>query len=543
MNIFNLFPGIPILLLLIYPFIFKGLTVSSIMYLLINIVSFCIFLYSTWYMKEDKRRTLFMVYLTFFTLFMNLLTIADDYIIFFIGWEGVGLSSFLLIGFWFENKENTRKAKQAFLLTKLSDIGYIIGAGYLIYNDINFMAFENSSNIPLAIRFLMFLPCIGKSALFPLFIWLPNAMVAPTPVSAHLHSATMVAAGVFYLTKFQSFFSPLFNDIQINYAITYLIITGYFLVSFLAFIESDIKKLLAYSTISHLSLMYLGFLCASSSNIKNYIPFLHMILHAFTKAPLFLIAGVLIHKYHSQDLNKLRGTLYANTLLKATFLLLILSLSGFIFIGTFWSKFLILIYLENKFHSEALPLIITILSSAYCARFYFLLTKKDTEHIARHQLSITPIISIILLSIFLIGVTLLITFFQFNPNYKPYHIYPYIKPLGIEFILIVLVFTITYLFPNSVEQLTMIIRGLKKHLFLERIYYNIFQIPTQFVQFLCRTHIEEIADKFVNLFLTTDFVRFIHNAYRFIYNGIIYNYIAIIFISILIFFLIFIRSI
>ncbi|MFN7181181.1 MAG: NADH-quinone oxidoreductase subunit L [Planctomycetota bacterium] len=532
---FNLFPLIPVLLLLLFPIFFNALTVSSIMYLLVNTVSFCIFLYSTWYMKTDKRRGLFMIYLTLFTLFMNILTVANDYITFFIGWEGVGLTSFLLIGFWFEDKENLRKAKQAFLLTKLTDIGYIVGAGYLMSKQINLIDFTqwHGSDVPTLIRFLMFTPCIGKSALFPLFIWLPNAMVAPTPVSAHLHSATMVAAGVFYLTRFK-------DIAYMPEIIIWFILAGYFIVSLLAFLETDIKRLLAYSTLSHLSLMYLGFAAGYSTNKGNMIPFYYMILHAFTKAPLFLIAGVLIHQYHTQNLIELRGVLYKNNLLKVILLFLTLSLAGFLFIGIFWSKFYILVETASLFGSEVIPIAITLLSSAYCARFYFLLTSKAPLSNQAPPIPKIPTISILILFVFLLGLSIYIpisTFHHTGLTTSPFS-KEHIISVVVELIVMVFVFTIIYLKLDWVAHITTI-QIPKKYIVLERIYYNIFQIPVQFLQFFCRTQIEELWDKFVNSFLSSDFARFIHNAYRVFYNGLIYNYLLLIVVSLLVLFLLY----
>ncbi len=545
--IFNLFPAVPIILLLLYPLLFNSLTVSAIMYLLINIVGFCIFLYSTWYMKEDKKRVLFMIYLVLFTLSMNLLTVAKDYITFFIGWEGVGLMSFLLIGFWFEDKENLRKAKQAFMLTKLTDIGFIIGAAYLTYNNINFMELPYkystsgyTHSVPGYIIVLMFLPCIGKSALFPLFIWLPNAMAAPTPVSAYLHSATMVAAGVFYLTKFYHFFSDLFLSTSFfnppyppnAHPFVLFLLIGYFISAISAILQSDIKKLLAFSTISHLCLMYMGFFAAPSTE-QDVVPFLHLILHAFTKAPLFLIAGILIHNYHTQDIHTLRGVLYKNNALKLILFILILSLSGFPFIGTFWSKYEILQKLNESFRSEFFSILIIIFSNIYCARFYWLLTVKSTDG-QKSNISYgkIPLIAIVILSSFLLIFTLFLPIPTIFSGYN-HRILP---SLIIESLVIIVVFSATRFFLNSIEKIIKQISRLGKYIEFERAYYHILQVPTQFIQFLCRTTVEELWDEFINKFMTSDFVKFVYALYRFFYNGLIYNYLIIILVALLVFF-------
>lgn len=502
-----------------------------------------------------------MIYLTLFTLCMNLLTIATDYIAFFIGWEGVGLTSFLLIGFWFEDKENLRKAKQAFMLTKLTDIGYIVGAAYLTYHNINFMEYPNRgySDVPFSIRILMFLPCIGKSALFPLFVWLPNAMVAPTPVSAHLHSATMVAAGVFYLTKFYAFFEDLFLPTSLHlggifekstfHPFVVILLVGFFLCALCAIMAYDIKRLLAFSTISHLSLMYLGFFTTSHRSTMDYLPFIHLTLHAFTKAPLFLIAGVLMHTYHTQDINKLRGVLCKNNLLKVIFLILVLSLSGFPLVGTFWSKFLILHRLEHSSGSKILPIIVTLLSTLYCARFYVLLTRKPAlmqqDVVLHKKVEKIPLIAIALLCLFLLIVTVFFSidmfFYLFHPYEKAikssWEIYVS-SSLLIESIVIIIAFTLVYIFLDTIEKIIKLIPKAKQNVELEKAYYFIFQVPTQFVQFLCRTTIEELWDEFINRFLASDFMKFVYTIYRFFYNGVLYNYLVIIVISILFFFLV-----
>lgn len=517
-------------------------------------------------MKEDKRRILFMIYLTLFTFCMNLLTVAQNYIAFFIGWEGVGLTSFLLIGFWFEDKENIRKAKQAFMLTKLADIGYIIGAGYLTYYNINFMEkggisdYDRSilyGDIPLPIKFLMFLPCIGKSALFPLFVWLPNAMVAPTPVSAHLHSATMVAAGVFYLTKFYLFFEELFKFSLSNIMpevftshlnpLIILIIIGFFLCSLCATLASDIKRLLAFSTISHLSLMYAGFFIDGLVPIYGNVPFCHLILHAFTKAPLFLIAGVLMHLYHTQDIYKLRGVFHKNNIFKAILFILVLSLAGFPFVGTFWSKSLILWRLENTVHSELLSAAITVVSALYCARLYFLLTAKPSSTEQEMSQDIKgekiPFISISILCLFLVLSSLFLLgqfFFKVvsNPPMKLPTITEISSSLITETVIIVSTFILTYLFLNPLEKIIKIIPKATQYVELERAYYFVFQLPIQFIQFLSRTTIEELWDEFVNKFISSDFVKFIYGFYKFFYNGVIYNYLIIILLSMVVFFFI-----
>jgi NADH-quinone oxidoreductase subunit L len=573
---FKFFPLLPLFLILISPYIFSRVGISLIMFLLINIISFCIFLYSTWYMKDDKRRTLFMIYLSGFTLFMNLLTVAKDYITFFIGWEGVGLTSFLLIGFWFEDKENVRKAKQAFLLTKLTDIGYIVGAAYLMYNNINFMNIDEKSltqmpdenfeigfkEVPPIIRFLMFTPCIGKSALFPLLVWLPNAMVAPTPVSAHLHSATMVAAGVFYITKFSNFFgnilpvSLITGKTYFAFLIPslYLFLIGFLLSAILAFFQPDIKKLLAYSTINNLSLMYLGYFITTpqslpitgSAHSSGYlVSFLHLILHALSKASLFLISGILIHTFHTQELQKLKGSLSQNTILKFLFIFFILSLSGLPPFGSFWSKSLILHHIEDYHPFKILSYIMAILSSLYCARIFTILIKKDTtqnQNVEIHLPKI-PIISLCILFAILVSLSILFTL-QYVikkpiifPSYPFRHfifhpgLYLNFKMIANEAILVILSFSFIYLFFEKIEKLISLLTKAFEQVSLEKIYFYTFQVPVQFIHFFVRKSVEIAFDTLLNSLLTSELVKFLYNLYSSLYNGLLTNYLIILIIS------------
>ena len=301
-----------------------------------------IHLYSISYMHDDENMHKFFAYLNLFVFFMISLVIGSNLLIMFIGWEGVGLCSYLLIGFWYKNQDFNDAAKKAFIMNRIGDLGLLVGI--LIvgseFHTINFfelkaifiegVAEEKLIMITIA-AIALFIGAAGKSAQIPLYTWLPDAMAGPTPVSALIHAATMVTAGIFMITRLYFLFdlAPLVQDaIAVIGAITSLVAAT------IALVQTDIKKVLAYSTVSQLGLMFLA-LGMGAYEIAVF----HVITHAFFKACLFLGSGSVIHALHNeQDMRKMGGLRKAMPITFITMLLSSLAISGIFPLAGFWSK-------------------------------------------------------------------------------------------------------------------------------------------------------------------------------------------------------------
>ncbi|RYF84752.1 MAG: NADH-quinone oxidoreductase subunit L, partial [Chitinophagaceae bacterium] len=280
------------------PFAFQIDQLSSLFLLIITGVGFLIHVYSTAYMHEEKREHFgrYFAYLNLFVFSMLLLVMGANYVIMFIGWEGVGLCSYLLIGYWFKNVEYTKAAKKAFVMNRIGDLGFLLAVFWLIAkagsvdysNVLTASVIDNlSMTDKVGITLLLFLGATGKSAQIPLYTWLPDAMAGPTPVSALIHAATMVTAGIYMIARSNILFSaaPLtMNVIAIIGAATA------FLAATIALRQNDIKKVLAYSTVSQLGYMFLAL--GTGAYVAAVF---HVMTHAFFKALLFLGSGSVIH--------------------------------------------------------------------------------------------------------------------------------------------------------------------------------------------------------------------------------------------------------
>lgn len=330
-----------------------------------------IHLYSISYMHDDENMHKFFGYLNLFIFFMISLVIGSNLLIMFIGWEGVGLCSYLLIGFWYNNQDFNDAAKKAFIMNRIGDLGLLVGIfiiGFL-YNTIDFatlktmvLAGENVDMVWVSIAALaLFIGAAGKSAQIPLYTWLPDAMAGPTPVSALIHAATMVTAGIFMITRLHFLFdlAPVVqNAIAIIGAITSLVAAT------IALVQTDIKKVLAYSTVSQLGLMFLAL------GLGAYeIAVFHVITHAFFKACLFLGSGSVIHALHNeQDMRKMGGLRKAMPITFITMLLSSLAISGIFPLAGFWSKDEILM---TAFHASPALWVIGSLASIFTAYYMF----------------------------------------------------------------------------------------------------------------------------------------------------------------------------
>ena len=287
---------------------FRADTLSTLMILFVTLVGTLIHIYSIGYMAKDPKFGKYFSYMNLFMGSMLILVLADNPVFMFVGWEGVGLCSYLLISFYSEDRENVLAGNKAFIVNRVGDVGFTLGLVFLFWaigaQGFDFMSLEqNAHQLPaqmgLIVCLLLFVGATGKSAQIPLYVWLPDAMAGPTPVSALIHAATMVTAGVYMVARFSFLYVhvPLAGSI-----VAWVGICTALLAAVIAIYQNDIKKILAYSTVSQLGYMFAGVgLAAYSAGI------FHVFTHAFFKALLFLAAGSVIHAVHSQDIWKMGG--------------------------------------------------------------------------------------------------------------------------------------------------------------------------------------------------------------------------------------------
>jgi NADH-quinone oxidoreductase subunit L len=282
---------------------------SAVMTLIVTGVGSLIHVYSTGYMKDDASYARYFAYLNLFLFFMLLLVLGRSLLVLFVGWEGVGLASYLLIGFWFEDPEKARAGKKAFITNRIGDAGFLLGM-FVIYSTLGtlemdrinaaFMAPELPAVSASLIGILLFIGATGKSAQIPLHVWLPDAMAGPTPVSALIHAATMVTAGVYLVARLSGVY---LHAPEASEVIAVIGVLTAFFAATIAVVQTDIKKVLAYSTISQLGFMFLAL------GVGAYgVAVFHLYTHAFFKACLFLGAGSVIHAMGGeQDVRKMGG--------------------------------------------------------------------------------------------------------------------------------------------------------------------------------------------------------------------------------------------
>ena len=354
-----------------------------------------IHLYSISYMHDDENMHKFFAYLNMFVFFMITLVIGNNLLVMFIGWEGVGLCSYLLIGFWYKNKSYNDAAKKAFIMNRIGDLGFLIGIFIIgqLFSSLNYMEIKqaiitgNHSSAMLGIATLcLFIGACGKSAQLPLYTWLPDAMAGPTPVSALIHAATMVTAGIFMVTRMNFLFDltpDVQNIIAIVGAATALVAAS------IGLLQNDIKKVLAYSTVSQLGLMFLA-LGLGAYNVAVF----HVITHAFFKACLFLGSGSVIHGLHGeQDMRKMGGLRKAMPITFWTMMISTLAIAGIFPFAGFWSKDeILLVAFEHNKVLWIVASIASIMTAFYMFRLMYLTFFKDfrgTEE-QKHHLHESP---------------------------------------------------------------------------------------------------------------------------------------------------------
>ena len=375
------------------PFSFLVDPLSVLFLLIITGIGFLIHVYSIGYMSHDEGFNRFFTYLNLFVFFMLLLVLGNNYLIMFVGWEGVGLCSYLLIGFWFKNTEYNNAAKKAFVMNRIGDLGFLLGMilifftfGSLSYAEVISKTHTADTGTITAIALLLFVGAMGKSAQLPLYTWLPDAMAGPTPVSALIHAATMVTAGIYMVVRSNIFYSA--SEFASEFVAVIGAITA-LMAATIGCAQTDIKKVLAYSTVSQLGLMFLALGVGAYSTAV-----FHVTTHAFFKALLFLGAGSVIHAMSGeQDIRKMGGLKKALPVTFLTMLIATIAISGIPPFSGFFSKDEILahVYEENKL-LWLVASITSLLTAFYMFRMLFLTfygNFRGTEH-QKHHLHESP---------------------------------------------------------------------------------------------------------------------------------------------------------
>ena len=337
---------------------------SAVMLLGVTFIGFWIVVFSVGYMKGSPGFPRYFAVVSLFLASMTLLVLADNFILMFAGWEGVGLCSYLLVGYWHHKPSAADAARKAFLVTRLGDVGLILGIGMLWYMQQRFpndltdhstalgypYAFHHATRMAelfpgmfTTACLLIFLGCVGKSAQFPLYVWLPDAMEGPTPVSALIHAATMVTAGVYLLARC----TPLFMLVPgVQVSVACIGAATALIAGFIALTQTDLKRVLAYSTVSQLGFMFLAVGCGGGGVLQSVAvtaAIFHLFTHAFFKAVLFLAAGSVMHAMHDHiDMRDFSGLRKVLPVTHLTFLCGALALAGVPVFSGFWSKDMIL---------------------------------------------------------------------------------------------------------------------------------------------------------------------------------------------------------
>lgn len=390
-----------------------GFQLDNLSFLMMSIITgigFLIHVYSDGYMHNDDGYYRFFAYLNLFIFFMLLLVMGSNLLITYIGWEGVGLCSYLLIGFWFKNHEYNDAAKKAFIVNRIGDLGFIVGIFYCLLNfktieyaalnEVAATGVQAGSAVVTIITMALFFGSTAKSAQIPLYTWLPDAMAGPTPVSALIHAATMVTAGIYMITRLNGLFlaAPFTLDVIL------VVGTGTALVAaIIATRQNDIKKVLAYSTVSQL-----GFMFAALGAGAFVSGMFHLTTHAFFKALLFLGSGSVIHAMSGEQDIRSMGGLKSLKTTHLTFLIGTLAIAGIPPLAGFFSKDEILVQVYSKsVWLFAILLATAMLTAYYMFRLYFLTfrgsfrgTRHQAEHLHESPSSMTiPLIVLAILSV------------------------------------------------------------------------------------------------------------------------------------------------
>jgi NADH-quinone oxidoreductase subunit L len=372
---------------------------SGIMALVVTGVGTLIHVYSTGYMKEDPGYSRYFAYLNLFLGAMLVLVLADNIVLLFLGWEGVGLCSYLLIGFWYKDLVNCNAAIKAFVVNRVGDFGFLLGIFliFVTFGTFNFADINEAAGVAADqtakttalfwMALLLFFGATGKSAQIPLYVWLPDAMAGPTPVSALIHAATMVTAGVYMMARL----SNLFLVSGFLPVVAYVGVFTALLAALIALTQTDIKKVLAYSTISQLGYMFFAVGVGAFG-----VAVFHLVTHAFFKALLFLSAGAVIHSlHHEQDMRKMGGLARKLPRTCLVFLVGALALAGFPLTAGFFSKDAILHEAlgHGQYFLVTLAFATAIITAFYTSRQFvlvFLGEYRGQEHDGKREIHESP---------------------------------------------------------------------------------------------------------------------------------------------------------
>lgn len=499
-------------------------------------VGFLIHVYSISYMHDDEGVTRYFSYLNLFVFSMLLLVMGSNYVVMFTGWEGVGLCSYLLIGFWFKNQAYNDAAKKAFIMNRIGDLGFLLGM-LLIYNQFKSLEYSvvfdqalkiinpnEPSGIIFAITMLLFVGAMGKSAQIPLYTWLPDAMAGPTPVSALIHAATMVTAGIYMIARS----NILYSMAPCTLDIIYVVGTGTaILAALIGLTQTDIKKVLAYSTVSQLGFMFMAIgLGGYSAGV------FHVTTHAFFKALLFLGAGSVIHAMGGeQDIRKMGGLMKKLPITFITFIIATLAIAGIPPLAGFFSKDAILaLAFESSPLKWGLGVFAALLTTFYMFRMLFLTffgefrgTTHQKEHLHESPLLMTiPLMVLALLTVVSGFIEIPHVFVHEGSNWFSHYLaganiaLPAASHLSAEtefvlmgsaLVLVVLVIITTYVLyvskktlpPSSEAELSFIDKLSYNKFYVDELYDTIIVKPIAFLSDFTSTFIEkQFIDRIVN---------------------------------------------
>jgi NADH-quinone oxidoreductase subunit L len=382
---------------------------TAVMVLIVTGVGSLIHVYSTGYMHDDESYARYFAYLNLFLFFMLMLVLGRSLLVLFVGWEGVGLASYLLIGFWFEDPEKAAAGKKAFIVNRIGDAGFLLGM-FLLYTAVGTLDMDRINAAFLAspapavsatlVGILLFIGATGKSAQIPLYVWLPDAMAGPTPVSALIHAATMVTAGVYMCARLWGIFA---NAAGASELIAWIGVLTAFVAATIALVQTDIKKVLAYSTVSQLGFMFVAI------GVGAYgVAVFHLYTHAFFKACLFLGAGSVIHALSGeQDIRKMGGLRGKIPVTFWTFAIATAAIAGLPPLSGFFSKDEILwfAFASDRGGSAgvfALAALTALMTAFYMFRLLWLvffgasrLTPHAAAHVHESPLSMTGVLAIL----------------------------------------------------------------------------------------------------------------------------------------------------
>ncbi|NUM32078.1 MAG: NADH-quinone oxidoreductase subunit L [Bacteroidetes bacterium] len=541
-------------------FSFVADNLSIWMMMIITGVGFLIHIYSIGYMHSDSGFAKFFSYLNLFVFMMLVLVAGANYVVLFIGWEGVGLCSYLLIGFWYKNNEYGYAARKAFVMNRIGDLGFLIGIFMLINQygtaDFNYI-FSNKTQISEStieiICILLLVGAVGKSAQIPLFTWLPDAMAGPTPVSALIHAATMVTAGIYLIARSSSLF------VIAEFASAIVVIVGLataFIAAMIALKQNDIKKVLAYSTVSQLGYMFVALGVGAYSTA-----IFHVTTHAFFKALLFLGSGSVIHAMGGQqDIRLMGGLLKKIKITNITFLLGTLAITGVPLLSGFFSKDEILAksYYGSGILVFSILTLTSVITAIYMFRLYFMTftgsfrgTENEKNHLHESPANMTiPLIILAVLACIggLLGLSSLFSHHHYIDNWlkevvsnkeimHPTHLFEIIV-LVVSIIVLAAVILVcnknynkNYYTKNNGKSENILSSLLKNKFYFDEIYDLLIVKPIIKLSELLYSFIDtNIIDKIVNF--TGTIVSFSGNQMRKVLNGKLEYYLLLMVLSV-----------